>query len=66
MFQTLVGIFFFSNALGRIFFEFNFAKLYFRRDLIKGFGFSGYLKQVIFNILDCFNISVEWEEARRR
>ena len=66
VFQALLGVFFFITVFGRMFFEFNFARLYLRRDIVKGFGFPGYLKQVVYQILAEVHWKVRWEEARRR
>ena len=60
IFESLIGMFFFITAFGRMFFEFNFAKLYLRSDLARGFGFPGYLKQVVYQILTLVNYKVNW------
>ena len=51
IFQSLLAVFFFLSVFSRIFFEFRFIKLYLKSELAKRFGFIGYLKQIVFQIL---------------
>ena len=59
-------MFFFMSILGRIFFEFKFAKLYLKTEVVKNFGIRGFMKQLVYQMSNATKWKLNWEEAEER
>jgi hypothetical protein len=66
IFQVIIGVFFFMVIFGRVFFEFKFARRYFKADVIKSFGFSNVIQQLIYKGLKLADCPPEWQNASER
>ncbi len=65
-FQAILGLFFFMGLVGKLFFELNFAKHYFKNKFVQDFGGLGCIKLIVYKILTAINCPPEWINTEER
>ncbi len=60
MFQVVVGVFFFMDIVGRLFFEIELAKKCFKTKITQSFGFKESIHQLLFRFCTAINCKPEW------
>lgn len=58
--QAILGFFFFTSIIGKIFFEFQFAKKLFRTEEVEDFGAKDFFVQMTYKALTVLKCQPDW------
>ena len=64
LFNISLALCFFMKYYGELFFEFQFAELYFKNKNAKNYGILSSVKQIAYIILNKFNIEPGWSNTQ--
>ena len=66
IFNALLALFIFMSIYGEVFFEMFFAKVYFRANEVRSFGFVSFIQQMIFTMLKMIKCKPDWDLTEKR
>ena len=66
IFEAMIGLFVFISVFSRLFFEFTFARKYFRSEVLNRFNFAKVLQQLVYKMMKGGKCTPDWREAEER